>query len=159
MEKKAEREREKNWIWSLMMIEEKVSSSDVKNGVVLLLPWLLLTRIQSERTSEKIKKKKGGTSGTTKEWRRGAHLQIQYRLLTQTSALTSERRQQQREWLLHWAEAGNHAAQIKSQNREREREKEQRMRLTEKDLLLSNCWLLPLRMPFSLPSSSSSSFS
>lgn len=97
---------------------------------------IILTRIQSERASEKIKK---GTSGTTKEWRRGAHLQIQYRLLTQPSALTSERRQQQREWLLHWAEAGNHAAQIKSQNTERER---------EKDLLLSNCWLLLLRMPF-----------
>ncbi len=99
---------------------------------------IILTRIQSERASEKIKK---GTSGTTKEWRRGAHLQIQYRLLTQPSALTSERRQQQREWLLHWAEAGNHPAQIKSQNTENERER-------EKDLLLSNCWLLLLPMPF-----------
>jgi len=66
---------------------------------------IILSRIQSEneQPNERKDKKKGGTSGTTKEWRSDAHLQIQYRLLTQPSALTSERRQQQREWLLHWA--------------------------------------------------------
>jgi len=120
-----------------------ISSTDGYNSVLLFIPIYLLESRPNDR-----KDKKKGTSGTTKEWRRGAHLQIQYRLLMQPSALTSERRQQQREWLLYWAEAGNHAAQIKSHRTQRER---------ERDLLLSNCWLLHLLLPFF--SSSSSSFS